>query len=241
MANQIAKSGPGASPTYYYCSSRYKSNEQNNSAQYGPVVFKLYSALKSWRGNCACWNKDSCDLSSDILIQLVQNLASKYAFLLNILGDFDVGVLGLQIKHRGTVEEATSLLCIFFLFFSPDLKKRKWKKNLPLNLLVHLGILIPLERQPCIVICYLYFTVGEFIMVSCEGRFGLKENLKTLDHCNWWDLSKQKKGMQLEGQTANFFILSTQSNVREGHRVTCYFIGQMWAYCGNNSSTLKSS
>ena len=173
MANQIAKSGPGASPTYHYCSSRYRSNEQNNSAQYGAVVFKPYLALESWRGNCACWNKDSCDLSSDILIQLVQNLTSRYASLLNILGDLDVGVAGLQIKHRGTMEEATSLLhIIFFPLPWPKKKEREWKKNLPLKLLVYLGILIPLERQPCIVICYLYFTVGEFIMVSCEGRFG---------------------------------------------------------------------
>lgn len=173
MANQIAKSGPGASPTYHYCSSRYKSNEQNNSTQYVAVVFKLYPALESWRGNCACWNKDSCDLSSDILIQLVQSLASRYASLLNILGDFDVGVVGLQNKYGGTMEEATSLLCIFFFLLPwPQKNKKEWKKNLPLKFLVHLGLFIPLERWPCTVICYLYFIVGEFIMVSCEGRFG---------------------------------------------------------------------
>ena len=129
MANQIAKSGPGASPTYHYCSSRYRSNEQNNSAQYGAVVFKLYLALESWRGNCACWNKDSCDLSSDILIQLVHNLTSRYASLLNILGDLDVGVAGLQIKHRGTMEEATSLLHIIVFPFTLTSKKKKKKKN----------------------------------------------------------------------------------------------------------------
>lgn len=40
-------------------------------------------------------SKHYWNLSPDILIQLVQDWAPGSAFLLSVLGDFDIGVLGL--------------------------------------------------------------------------------------------------------------------------------------------------
>ena len=109
----------------------------DSHTQCGAMVFKIYSTYESWKGNCACWNNDSWNLSPSILIWSVQNWASGCAFLLNILGWFWCSGFGvMDLAQRNWFVEERELLAylvlVFFCLYIPTSKKQN-ERNICLS------------------------------------------------------------------------------------------------------------
>lgn len=132
----------------------------DNRTQRGAMVCKFYSTYESWRGNCACWNNDSWDLTPNIPIQSVQNWASGSAFSLSVLGVILMqGFGGCGFSTEKLVLWREGAASLPGVIFSPGSVSRCQKERVKKKFVCPTSrTSILLRRWLCIVIYYLYFT-----------------------------------------------------------------------------------
>lgn len=130
-----------------------------------------------------------------------------------------------------------NLVLFFFCLYIPTSKRENEKKIcLPYLFANASRTSILLGRWSCIVTYYSYFT--EWVSyVFLWGQVLRRREYEDSRRCLW----RKERACVWEGKVANFFILPLQNNARQGQRVICYFMEQLWGNHGSNSDSLESS